>query len=63
MFELPVMISERAGGFRIAVMISDDVVVSRGLSRADLEQLRVRINAALGETGSIFDDDWESPDR
>lgn len=60
MFDLPVLISENKSGFRIAVAINDDSVISRKLSRADLEQLRVRIDAALGVTADAFDDWLES---
>jgi riboflavin biosynthesis pyrimidine reductase len=56
MFDLPVLISESKNGFRIAVAINDDSVISRKLSRADLEQLRVRIDAALGVEATVFDD-------
>jgi hypothetical protein len=56
MFDLPVLISENKNGFRIAVAINDDSVISRRVSRADLEQLRVRIDAALGVQPSVFDD-------
>jgi len=61
MFDLPVLISESKSGFRIAVALNDDSVVSRKLSRADLEQLRVRIDAALGVKDNAFDD-WLSVD-
>ncbi|WP_417517414.1 hypothetical protein [Minwuia sp.] len=61
MFDLPVLISETKNGFRIAVAINDDSVISRRLSRADLEQLRVRIDAALGVAPSEFDD-WLEAD-
>jgi hypothetical protein len=56
MFDLPVLISESKSGFRIAVAINDDSVISRKLSRADLEQLRVRIDAVLGVEATVFDD-------
>lgn len=56
MFDLPVLITESAEGYRIAVAINDDSVISRRLSRADLEQLRVRIDAALGVANTDFDD-------
>jgi len=62
MFELPVLISESKTGFRLAVAINDDTVISRKLSRADLEQLRVRIDAALGVEPNVFDD-WLQVDR
>lgn len=62
MFELPVLVSETERGFRIAVQINEDVVVSRRLSRADLEQLRVRIDQMLGRPRDAFDD-WDAPDR
>ncbi|WP_164516332.1 hypothetical protein [Minwuia thermotolerans] len=56
MFDLPVLITESKEGYRIAVAINDDSVISRRMSRADLEQLRVRIDAALGVTSTDFDD-------
>jgi len=59
MFELPVLITETRTGFRLAVMVNEDVVISRSISRADLEQLKVRINAALGDDGRTFAD-WDS---
>ncbi|GJL87397.1 MAG: hypothetical protein DHS20C03_11060 [Minwuia thermotolerans] len=59
MFDLPVLISETEAGFRLAVMVNEDVVISRSMSRADLEQLKVRINAALGEEDRNFAD-WDS---
>lgn len=62
MFELPVLISESKDGFRLAVAINDDTVISRKLSRADLEQLRVRIDAALGVEANVFDD-WLEAER
>lgn len=61
MFDLPVLITESKDGFRIAVAINDDAVISRRMSRADLEQLRVRIDAALGVKNSDFDD-WLDAD-
>ncbi|MDF1722784.1 MAG: hypothetical protein P1U65_19085 [Minwuia sp.] len=59
MFDLPVLISETEAGFRLAVMVNEDVVISRSMSRADLEQLKVRINAALGDAEPSFAD-WDS---
>ncbi len=59
MFDLPVLISETESGFRLAVMVNEDVVISRSMSRADLEQLKVRISAALGEVEPSFAD-WDS---
>ena len=59
MFDLPVLITETEAGFRLAVMVNEDVVISRSMSRADLEQLKVRINAALGEEARNFAD-WDS---
>jgi RNA-binding protein YlmH len=59
MFDLPVLITETENGFRLAVMVNEDVVISRSLSRADLEQLKVRINAALGDEGRSFAD-WDT---
>lgn len=51
-FELPIMISKNGESFRIAVMLNDNVVVSRSVSRADLVQLRVRLDAAINEDGN-----------
>lgn len=59
MFDLPVLISETEAGFRLAVMVNEDVVISRSMSRADLEQLKVRINAALGDPEPSYAD-WDS---
>ena len=59
MFDLPVLITETENGVRLAVMVNEDVVISRSLSRADLEQLKVRINAALGDEGRSFAD-WDT---
>lgn len=59
MFDLPVLITETEAGFRLAVMVNEDVVISRSMSRADLEQLKVRISAALGEEDRNFAD-WDS---
>lgn len=61
MFDLPVLITENQEGYRIAVAINDDAVISRRMSRADLEQLRVRIDAALGVEPTAFDD-WLDAD-
>ncbi len=40
-YDLPIKISQSRGGFSIAVALSDQVVVSRQISRADLVQLQV----------------------
>jgi len=62
MFDLPVLISENNGQFRIAIAMNEDSVISRRVSRADLEQLKVRIDAALGAPASVFDD-WLQVER
>ncbi len=62
MFDLPVLISENKGQFRIAIAMNEDSVISRRVSRADLEQLKVRIDAALGVSASVFDD-WLQVER
>ncbi len=48
-YELPILISEGEEGYSIAVAISDSVVVSRRLSRADLHQLQARLSNLLGD--------------
>lgn len=42
-YELPILISERDGTFSIALAVSESVVVSRQISRADLQQLYARL--------------------
>lgn len=54
-YELPILISEGADGYSIAVAISDSVVVSRRLSRADLHQLQARLSNLLGERSAPQD--------
>jgi len=54
-FELPIMITKNGDAFRIAVMLNESVVVSRAISRADLVQLQVRIDAAINEEGLAED--------
>jgi hypothetical protein len=42
-YDLPILISERDGTFSIALAVSESVVVSRQVSRADLQQLHARL--------------------
>ncbi|MBT6119731.1 MAG: hypothetical protein HOH66_17855 [Rhodospirillaceae bacterium] len=42
-YDLPILISEREGTYSIALAVSDSVVVSRQISRADLQQLHARL--------------------
>lgn len=48
-YELPIKISAIRGGFSVAVAISDQSVVSRQMSRADLVQLQTMIDQLLGQ--------------
>ena len=47
-YELPIKISAIRGGFSVAVAISDQSVISRQISRADLVQLQEMIGELLG---------------
>ena len=47
-FELPIKITERNGVFSLALAVSDQVVVSRQMTRADLMQLQVMLQVVLG---------------
>jgi hypothetical protein len=42
-YDLPILISEREGTYSIALAVSESVVVSRQISRADLQQLYARL--------------------
>lgn len=48
-YDLPIKISRARGGYSIAVALSDQVVVSRQVSRADLMQLQVILAEMLDE--------------
>jgi hypothetical protein len=54
-YELPILISEGAEGYSIAVAISESVVVSRRVSRADLHQLHARLTNLLGSRLELSD--------
>ncbi len=57
-FELPIKITEREGLYSIAMAISDTVVVSRQLTRADMVQLQVLLDQVLSpQTGVLVDDE------
>ena len=47
-YELPILISESDEGYSVAVAISESVVVSRRVSRADLHQVHTRLTNLLG---------------
>ena len=55
-YELPVLISERDGVYSVAIAVTDNVVVSRRLSRADLLQLQARLNNMLDQPGQARED-------
>lgn len=57
-FELPIKISERDGLYSVALAISDTVVVSRQLTRADMVQLQVLLDQVLSpQAGELVDDE------
>jgi hypothetical protein len=47
-YEFPILISESDEAYSVAVSISESVVVSRCVSRADLHQLHTRLTNLLG---------------
>ena len=55
-YELPIKITERNGKFSLALAVSDQVVVSRQLTRADLMQLQVMLRQVLGPEDEPFGD-------
>lgn len=55
-YDLPILISEREGVYSIAIAVSDSVVVSRQVSRADLQQLHARLASMFDRTPPGLDD-------
>ncbi|MDA0704374.1 MAG: hypothetical protein O3A96_14250 [Proteobacteria bacterium] len=55
-YDLPILISERDGTFSIALVVSESVVVSRQISRADLQQVYARLGN-LFERPVVGEDD------
>ncbi|MGE0254729.1 MAG: hypothetical protein AB7N54_03735 [Alphaproteobacteria bacterium] len=48
-YELPIVINRSARGFTIALALSDETVISRQVSEADLRQLQVHLAEVLGD--------------
>ena len=55
-YDLPILISEREGVYSIAIAVSDSVVVSRQVSRADLQQRHARLASMFDRTPPGLDD-------
>lgn len=55
-YDLPILISEREGSYSIALAVNESVVVSRQVSRADLQQLYARLGNLFERQAAGQDD-------